>query len=293
MILKTENLTKIYGNRTVLNSLSININNGNVYGLLGPNGSGKTTTLSIILGIVNQNSGIYSWFDETSNENAKKRIGALIEIPRFYPYLSLEKNLKIVTSIKEIPETDISRVLDIVKLENRRKSRFDTLSLGMKQRLALASTLLGDAVVLVLDEPTNGLDPEGIADFRNIIKYETSKGKTIIIASHILDEIEKVCSHVAILKLGNLIANGKVSDLLKAEESIIISTQKLSEFNELLVRSGITKKIIQKDFELELFLNSNVTTLNLNELAVKNGFILSKLEVKKQSLENQFLEIVK
>ena len=293
MILKTENLTKKYGSRTVLNSLSIEINKGNVYGLLGPNGSGKTTTLSILMGIVNQNAGTFNWFGENSHENARKRIGALIETPKFYPYLSLEKNLRIVSSIKEIPESEISRVLDIVKLENRRKSRFDTLSLGMKQRLALASTLLGDAEVLVLDEPTNGLDPEGIADIRNIIKREASRGKTILIASHMLDEIEKVCSHVAILKLGNLIANGKVSDLLKAEESILISTEKLSEFYELIVRSGITKKIIQKDFELELILNDNISTLNLNELAIKNGFILSKIEIKKQSLESQFLEIVK
>ena len=201
--------------------------------------------------------------------------------------------MRIITSIKEIPENDIHRVLDIVKLENRRKSRFDTLSLGMKQRLALASTLLGNSDVLILDEPTNGLDPEGIADIRNIIKFEASKNKTIIIASHILDEIEKVCSHVAILKLGNLIANGKVSEILKTEERIIVSTENITEFYEFIVKTGIAKTILQKNHELELTLNENVTTLNLNELAIKNGFILSKLEVKKQSLENQFLEIVK
>ncbi|HBF89128.1 MAG TPA: ABC transporter ATP-binding protein [Bacteroidales bacterium] len=293
IVLNIQELRKSYGKITALDSLSLTINKGSVYGILGPNGSGKTTTLSILMEIIKQDSGQFQWFNEENIEKAKHKIGALIESPGFYPYLSVEKNLKVVTAIKNIPESDISRVLNIVNLEKRRKSRYDTLSYGMKQRLSLASILLGDPDVLVLDEPTNGLDPEGIAEIRNIILQEAKKNKTIILASHILDEVEKVCSHVAVLKSGKLIANGKVRDLLTKDDLIVVSTDRLSEFYEFIAREGVCKTINKKDYEIELRLNENFSTMNLNELALKNGYIFSKLEVKKQSLESQFLELVK
>lgn len=293
IILNIEGLSKNYGKITALNSLNLQISRGSVYGILGPNGSGKTTTLSILMGIIQQNAGRFQWFNEVSSEKAKQKIGALIESPGFYPYLSVERNLKVVSTIKNIPESDINRVLTIVNLDARRKSRYDTLSLGMKQRLSLASILLGDPEVLVLDEPTNGLDPEGIAEIRRIILQEAQRNKTIILASHILDEVEKVCSHVAVLKSGNLIANGRVKELLTSDDLIIVSTDRLSEFYEFIVKAGICNTINKLDYDLELTLNSNVTTMQLNELALKNGYIFSKMEVKKQSLESQFLELVK
>jgi len=292
-VLTIESLSKNYGKIHALDNLNLSISQGNVYGLLGPNGSGKTTTLSIVMGIVIASSGTYNWFSGENNNDAKKRIGALIETPLFYPYLSLEKNLEVSALIKNIEKSDISRVLKVVGLEKRKTSRFDTLSLGMKQRLALASVLLGDPDVLVLDEPTNGLDPEGIAEVRTIIRNEASKGKTIILASHILDEVEKVCSHVAVLKSGKLIANGKVNELLSSEETFIISTDRITEFHETLKSSGISKNESIKGFDIHFNLITGRNISEINQFAFSKGFVLNKIEKNKNTLEKQFLEIIK
>src|SRR6056297_287435 len=188
-ILKIQNLSKKYGNLRALNNLSLNVNQGSVYGLLGPNGSGKTTTLSIALGTLNQSAGDYFWFGDKPSSKSRLRIGSLIETPNFYPYLTLNDNLRIVANIKNVPFDDINRVLGITNLLKRKYSRFRHLSSGLKQRLALASVLLGNPDVLVLDEPTKSLDPEGFSDLRKMIQQEARNGKTIILASHILDEI--------------------------------------------------------------------------------------------------------
>ena len=292
-VLTIEELSKNDGKIHALDNLNLTISKGNVYGLLGPNGSGKTTTLSIIMGIVISNSGTYKWLDYENNNDAKKRIGALIETPLFYPYLSLEKNLEISALIKNIDKSDISRVLKIVGLEKRKTSRFDTLSLGMKQRLALASVLLGDPDILVLDEPTNGLDPEGIAEVRTIIRNEASKGKTIILASHILDEVEKVCSHVAVLKSGKLIATGKVNELLNTEETFIISTDRISDFYDTLKTSDLSKNENIKGFDIHFNLITGRNISEINQFAFSKGFVLNKIEKNKNTLEKQFLEIIK
>lgn len=292
-VLTIDSLSKNYGKIHALDNLNLSIGKGNVYGLLGPNGSGKTTTLSIVMGIVISSSGTYNWFNNENNNEAKKRIGALIETPLFYPYLSLEKNLEVSAIIKNIDKSDISRVLKVVGLEKRKTSRFDTLSLGMKQRLALASVLLGDPDVLVLDEPTNGLDPEGIAEVRTIIRNEASKGKTIILASHILDEVEKVCSHVAVLKSGKLIANGKVNELLSSEETFIISTDRITELHETLKSSGISKNENIKGFDIHFNLITGHNVTEINQFAFSKGFVLNKIEKSKNTLEKQFLEIIK
>jgi ABC-2 type transport system ATP-binding protein len=295
-VLQIKNISKRYGNIIAVNNLELTVNKGDVYGILGPNGSGKTTTLSIILGILKPESGSYRWEDNDDNVLINKKIGSLLEQPNFYPYLSILKNLKIAATIKELNfkgEDEFERVLQITKLSERRHSQFRTLSFGMKQRLTLASVLLGDPQVLILDEPTNGLDPEGIADVRNIILAEAKKGKTIILASHILDEVEKVCSHVAILKRGNLIANGLVSELIKADDVIILSTEKIDEIYDLLVRSGMYKRMDKKGNDIYITLNEDYKPKDLNEFAFKNGFVLSKFEIKKSTLEEKFLEIVK
>ena len=198
VVLSVKNLTKRY-NRIVVDHISFDVERGNIYGILGPNGSGKSTTFGMLLTTINPTEGSWKWFGEegTSTETLKK-IGAIIEQPNFYPYLSAEKNLQIVAEIKEASYSRIDEVLALVGLLERKKDVFSTFSLGMKQRLAIASALLNNPEVLILDEPTNGLDPEGIIQIREIILQIAQQGITIIIASHLLDEIEKICSHVIV-----------------------------------------------------------------------------------------------
>jgi len=295
-LLELNNISKNYGNIKAVENLSLKINEGDIYGILGPNGSGKTTTLSIILGTIKQNSGSFKWHNLNENQLNNLKTGALLEQPNFYPYLSILKNLQIAATIKNLDKNNIAefdRVLEITKLSERRHSAFRTLSLGMKQRLALASLMLGDPEILILDEPTNGLDPEGIADVRNIIKNQALGGKTIILASHILDEVEKVCSHVAILKKGKLIANGKISELVDNKVQVIISTENINELLSALQRSGMYQNIDKKNNDIILTLSDNYTPKDINEFAFKNGFILSKFEVKKGTLEDKFLQVIK
>ena len=292
-VLKINNLSKNYGNIQAVRDVSFEVKKGEVYGILGPNGSGKTTTLAVVLGILNANGGSYQWFDEPFTKLARRRIGSLIETPNFYPYLTLWENLQIVAKIKDAPEEDINYALGVANLLKRKHTKFGHLSLGMKQRMSIASVLVGNPEVLVLDEPTNGLDPEGFAEVRNIIQSQAKEGKTIIIASHILDEVEKVCSHVAILKSGELVANGKVGELLSSEETVFIQADNLSELEEILIRSGLASKIYMKDDDLAVVLESDYNSTELSKFCFEKGFPLSKIVVKKQSLEDQFLQLVK
>ncbi len=291
--MQIRNLSKSYGAIRAVRDLSVEVGAGQVFGILGPNGSGKTTTLSIITGVIRQDTGSYAWFGRPPVSQIRKRIGSLIEIPNFYPYLDLRKNLLIVARIKDKPVNDIERVLRITGLWERRKSRYDTLSLGMKQRLSLAAVLLGDPDVLVLDEPANGLDPEGIAEVREIIRKEAEKKKTIILASHILDEVEKVCTHVTVLKEGGTIARGRVHELLAAEDPVIAVCDEAAKLEEGLIRSGMTKKVERQGNRLSLILKNEFTAADVNEFAFKNGIVLSHLETRRKSLESQFLELVK
>ena len=292
-ILKIENISKRYGNIEALNNLSISIYAGQVFGILGPNGSGKTTTLSIVMGIIHSDNGNFSWFEDVYGNDFKKRIGSLIETPNFYPYLTAQQNLSITAKIKGVSETDIERVLILTGLYERRNYRFDSFSLGMKQRLALSAVLLGDPEVLVLDEPANGLDPQGIADIREIIKGQAGMGKTIIIASHLLDEIEKVCTHAAIFKKGKLLKSGKVHELLSNEEQIFLSSDRNAELFEFLVRAGVCKNVTTIDKGILIDVQQPFDSAYINKLAFENGFMLNAIETRTQSLEEQFLALVK
>ena len=292
-ILQINNLSKNYGNIQAVKDVSFTVNKGEVYGILGPNGSGKTTTLAVVLGVLNANGGSYQWFDEPFSKLARRRIGSLIETPNFYPYLTLWENLKIVAKIKDAPDEDINYALGVANLLKRKHTNFKHLSLGMKQRLSIASVLIGNPEVLVLDEPTNGLDPEGFAEVRDIIQSQAKEGKTIIIASHILDEVEKVCSHVAILKSGDLIANGRVGELLSSDETVFIKSEKMDELSEVLKDSNLIKNIYMADDDLAIVLNKDLRATDLNKFCFEKGFTLSKILVKKQSLEDQFLKLVK
>lgn len=292
-ILRIKDLSKNYGKIKAIDSLSFTVEKGTVYGILGPNGSGKTTTLSIITGVLHPANGSYQWFGKKPTKWERKRIGSLVEIPNFYPYLTLFQNLQLVARIKNIKEDDINRVLGITDLLMRKHSRFDTLSLGMKQRLAFASVLLGDPEVLVLDEPANGLDPEGIAEVRRIILSERDKGKTIIIASHILDEVEKVCTHVGILKMGKLIKSGSVDKLLVVESIVTMSAQDNKKLKKILESSGLVENINEDANSINVTLLPGRNPGDINKYIIEKGITLTRLEVKRPNLESQFLELVR
>jgi len=292
-ILSIQNLSKNYGIIKAVDDLSFTVEKGTVYGILGPNGSGKTTTLSVITGVLHPANGSYRWFGNKPGKWERKRIGSLIEIPNFYPYLTLFQNLQITARIKNVAEEDINRVLGITDLLKRKHSRFDTLSLGMKQRLSFASVLLGDPEVLVLDEPANGLDPEGIAEVRRIIMSERDKGKTIIIASHILDEVEKVCTHVGILKMGKLITSGLVDKLLVMDRVVTMSAPDNTKLKEILEKSGLVMNIKEDVDCITATVLSKTEPGEINKYVIGKGITLTRLEVNKPTLESQFLELVR
>jgi ABC-2 type transport system ATP-binding protein len=292
-ILETNHLDKSYGQVHAVNNLSFSVGSGQVYGILGPNGSGKTTTLSMLMGIVRPDKGSFNWFGGMQGPAANRRIGALIETPNFYPYLTLEQNLKIVCRIKEIDERDIPRVLKLVGLSDRKLSRFQTLSLGMKQRLALGGLLLGDPEVLVLDEVTNGLDPEGIAEVRTLIRQVASTGKTILLASHILDEVEKVCTHVVILKKGVKLVEGEVDSLIKSRDAVLVSSEDNNQLSQALRSSSSVESVTTEGNSLRVILWEGRKPADLSKELMSQGIVLTQLEVQRNSLEDQFLELVK
>jgi ABC-2 type transport system ATP-binding protein len=219
-VLSTQQLTKNFGRLCAVNGLNLEVHKGEVFGMLGPNGSGKTTTLGMLMGVVNPTSGSFEWFRQPATSQLRKRIGAVLEHPIFYPYLTGQKNLELTATIKGAASSEIPRVLEIVELTSRKDDKYKTYSLGMKQRLAIASALLNDPHVLILDEPTNGLDPMGIAEIRQIIRRIASDGKTILLASHLLDEVQKVCSHFAVLRKGVMVHSGPVDDVGHGPETV-------------------------------------------------------------------------
>ncbi len=289
-VLKINGLTKKYGNFKALDNLSLTIESGNVYGLLGPNGSGKTTTLGIILGILKKSSGDFQWFEGKFDEFHRMKIGSILETPNFYPYLNADQNLKVVAKIKNDTNNNFDELLELVGLKHRRKSKFNTYSLGMKQRLAIAATLIGDPEVLIFDEPTNGLDPQGIAEVRNILQKIAQSGKTVIMASHILDEVEKICSHIAIIKNGKLLATGPIGQILSNKLLMEINSEDENIKNFIL---NIPSCEISKNHptHFECLIDPNITASEINKMAFDQGIILSHLIIKKQRLEEEFLQI--
>ncbi len=291
-VLKINNLHKEYGRITAVNQLNLTIEAGSVFGLLGPNGSGKTTTLGMILGVINPSAGNFSWFDESMETNSRQRIGSILEKPNFYPNFSAYKNLQLACLIKETNEERISEVLKQVGLFERRFDPFKTYSLGMKQRLAIASALLANPEVLILDEPTNGLDPKGISEIRQLILEIALSGKTIILASHLLDEVQKVCSDFAILNYGNLIYQGKVDEGFGDEMIIEIASDDL-ELLEKVVReypNYISHKWQKQAIEIKFSASTNAS--EVNKWLVQKGIFLHHLSIVKKSLEQQFMEIL-
>lgn len=294
MVLQVEDLSKQYGSFVAVRNLNLTIEQGTIYGLLGPNGSGKTTTLGMVLGVIRATAGKFSWFGRPYSEHDRKKIGSILETPNFYPYLSAANNLKISADIKGVAHSEIGRVLEIVNLSSRKDSRFSTYSLGMKQRLSIAAALLGNPEIIVLDEPTNGLDPAGIVEIRELIKEIAKEGRTIILASHLLDEVEKVCTHVAVLQKGNLLASGSVAEVLASEEIIEVAADDMDKIlSAAKANSNIKSATKNSAGKVELTLKNKISTAQLNDYFYKNGVIISHLSLRKKSLEDRFLELTK
>ncbi|MGN6340866.1 MAG: ABC transporter ATP-binding protein [Ginsengibacter sp.] len=291
-ILTVENLSKSYGRIQALKNVSFSVPEGTVFGILGPNGSGKTTTLGTITDILQPTSGTYKLFGEPASAESRRKIGTLLETPNFYHYLSGIKNLEIAAEIKQHGREDIDKVLEIVDLTKRKDSKFSTYSLGMKQRLAIASCLLGSPSVLIFDEPTNGLDPVGIAEIRELMKRLYREGKTIIMASHLLDEVEKVCTDVAILKRGELIVSGKVNEILSKEDMVEVAADNNQKLLEVLRMMDQKTRIVDEINVIKIFFPSGKANLaELNSYCFNNGIALNHLTLKKQSLESRFFEL--
>lgn len=292
-VLKIKNLTKKYGNFVAVNNLSLTINSGEIFGILGPNGSGKTTTMGMLLGVINQTSGSFAWFDKPDFENCRKEIGSILEHPIFYPDLSAYANLEISAMIKGCDKSRIDVVLKRVGLFSRKDSKFKTYSLGMKQRLALAGALLADPEILVLDEPTNGLDPQGINQMRELILSIAQEGKTIIISSHLLDEIQKMCTHVAILKKGQLIKTGSIDEILSGKKQFEVKANVEDDKFENTLSSIEFVESVKKNGDFYLAIcNEGITTEELNKALFEKEIVVSHLAQHKASLEQEFLNIV-
>lgn len=290
-VLTITNLTKNFGKLCAVNQLNLEVQRGQVFGMLGPNGSGKTTTLGMLMGVVNPTSGGFSWFGEVPTHHTRKKIGAVLEHPIFYPYLSGQKNLELNAMIKGADPRNVAKVLDVVELTARKDDKYRTYSLGMKQRLAIASALVSDPIILILDEPTNGLDPMGIAEIREIIKRIATDGKTIILASHLLDEVQKVCTHFAVLKRGKLMHVGPVDDVGKGEE--VVEVQAFHDDLPVLLNEFMGSASIKRDNGVfQVMMKDGFHSADLNRFLFEKGITASHLATRKKSLEKQFLEIL-
>ena len=294
-ILKITNLNKIFNRRLhAVKNVSFEIKKGNVYGILGPNGSGKSTTLGIVLNVVNKTSGEFEWFEgKSTTHEALKKVGAIIERPNFYPYMTAKENLELVCKIKGTPFLKVQEKLELVGLLERKNDKFRTFSLGMKQRLAIASALLNDPEILILDEPTNGLDPQGIRQIRDIIRVIASQGTTILLASHLLDEVEKVCSHVVVLQKGVMLYQGSVHNMIENNSFFELKSNNNQQLKLVLQNHPSVEKIVDEEEKVLVFLKQDITAQELNSFLFENKIVLEHLVKRKNSLEEQFLELTK
>jgi len=293
LTLEVKNLSKNFRKIKAVQELNLSIQSGQVYGLLGPNGSGKTTTLGMLLDVVAPSSGSYSWFGGKSNVESRKQIGAILETPCFYPYLTAVQNLRISAHIKEVSNDRIEPVLDQVSLLDRKDDKFKTFSLGMKQRLSIAAALIADPPVLILDEPTNGLDPQGIAEIRTLITNIASEGKTIILASHLLDEVQKVCSDFCVLRNGVKLHEGPVNDILGDTSTVEISSEDNNQLIEAIKDFNGLKKQSEQNGNVLVELEDNFSSTDINAYCFEKGITLHKLVTQTNSLEQEFLKILK
>jgi ABC-2 type transport system ATP-binding protein len=294
-ILKITHLNKIFNKHLhAVKNVSFEIKKGNVYGILGPNGSGKSTTLGIVLNVVNKTSGDFEWFGgKVATHDALKKVGAIIERPNFYPYMSAKENLELVCKIKGTSFAKVEEKLELVGLLDRKNDKFKTFSLGMKQRLAIASALLNDPEILILDEPTNGLDPQGIRQIRDIIRIIASQGTTILLASHLLDEVEKVCSHVVVLQKGVMLYQGSVHNMIENNSFFELQSDDNEQLKLALQNHASVEKIVEEEGKILVYLKQEISAKELNAYLFEQKIVLEHLVKRKNSLEEQFLELTK
>ena len=294
VVLSIKNLAKSYGAVRALNGVTFDVPQGSVFGILGPNGSGKTTLLGIVMDVLKANKGEFLWFGQPGGSpEQRKKIGSLLETPNFYSYLSGTDNLKITQAISgRGSKKEIDEVLKKVNLYDRRWSSFKSFSLGMKQRLAIGAALLGSPKVLVLDEPTNGLDPVGISEIRNLIIELKEQGHTIIMASHLLDEVEKVCTHAAILKTGNIITTGSVDEIMKDEDIVELSAADINALMTILKNMGKEVVVDEKANTIQIIFPKGTAKMDeINRHCFNNGVVLTQLVLRKKRLEARFFEL--
>lgn len=292
-VLKLDKLTKRYGRLIAVDELSLSVPKGSVFGILGPNGSGKTTTLGMVLGVLHKTGGNFEWFGEDNLANSLQQVGSILETPNFFPYLSGRDNLSIIAEIKNAPAEAVNANLERVGLLDRAKDKFKFYSLGMKQRLAIAAALIGNPEVLIFDEPTNGLDPQGIADIRSLIMGIAAEGKTIILASHLLDEVEKVCSDVVILKKGKKMYSGAVKDMLEGKERIKLASTDMDLLERLLKENPDIKSMERVNDFIVIELKEYASEATINKYLIHNNITLSHISKDKGSLEKEILNLLK
>ena len=286
-VLEIRNLSKSYGRLKALNALSLTVEKGSVFGILGPNGSGKTTTLGILLDIIKPDSGEHFWFGQRPSSTVRKRIGALLEQPLFYPYMTAVDNMKIIADIRGVRYEEIDEMLEMVHLSTRKLYKYSSFSLGMKQRLAIAAAMLGKPEVLILDEPA-----KGIADIRNLILEVAQRGFTIILASHLLDEVEKVCTHVLVLEKGEKRYAGPVNEALGGSLIMEVAAAEQERLQMALKQIPEVKSATQKNEIFVLNVHDDLSPELLNKRLAGMGIYLSHLAVRNKSLEKYFLELL-
>jgi len=292
-VIETHGLTKNYGKTRAVDGLDVVVERGQVFGFLGPNGSGKTTTIGMLLGIITPTRGSFRLFgadDRGELRRARRRVGATLEQPNFYPYLSCRDNLVLVARVKQAPEAEVDGVLATVGLADRAKTKFGKCSLGMKQRLALGATMLGDPDLLILDEPANGLDPEGMREIREIILRLADRGKTIFLSSHLLWEVERTCTHVAILRKGKIVKQAAVAEITEGGAALAAlrasdATALASVLNDYPAARGIEREGDLVRVEVE---DGDLSALN--RWLGERGVHLSHLSLERRTLEDAFLE---
>ena len=292
LVIETRRLTKRYDNGiTAVDAVNLHVRKGEVYGFLGPNGAGKTTTLRMLAGLTRPTSGTAVVTGQPlGSHRSLARVGCLIESPAFYPYLSGRDNLRVVAEYAGVPSSRIDDALDLVDLVPRAGHKFGTYSLGMKQRLGLAAATLKDPEVLVLDEPTNGLDPQGMADMRTLVKEIAKGGRTVLVSSHLLSEVEQMCTQVGVIQRGRLIAEGPIEELRRDQDALEVRAQPEAQAAALLQQLAGAKAVQQVDGAIRVKIAPG-RAAEINRTLVQAGISVSRLAQVTRSLEDVFLEL--
>src|SRR6266702_5584524 len=290
-IVETHGLTKRFGSGVLaVDSIAMSVRRGEVYGFLGPNGAGKTTTLRMLVGLIRPTSGTATVAGQAPGSPAGlARIGSLIESPGFYPYLSGRENLRVVADMASVHRKRVEEVLDIVELSSRAGRKFGTYSTGMKQRLGVAAALLKDPELLILDEPSNGLDPQGMAEMRKLIKDIGQGDRTVLLSSHLLGEVEQICDRVGVISNGRLVTQSTVQELL-GEEGVLVRAQPIDQANEILSRMFGADAITRQDGALHLKTRP-AQSMEINRQLVAAGIGVSELRPFERSLEEVFFQL--